>query len=217
MIPYSARHNVVFDVDEIQQVCEQEAYYNVLGLSETMREAASAGDTLLLNRCISSGANLEAGDAAGRTALWLAAFEGRDEQVRQLLQAGAFVDARDDDGSTALAIACQYEYSRTVHLLIQGGADVNAADNEGQTPLQKAVEQADPASTRMLVDAGARFTDEWLEEVSEDLRVNGAHDLLDLLRAHRCADKLAGALGCVCALGCPTVEAVPLMRRRVRM
>ncbi|MCK7468602.1 MAG: ankyrin repeat domain-containing protein [Desulfosudis oleivorans] len=54
---------------------------------------------------IGDSADVNAKDAAGRTALHLAAEGGLDEVVKALLDKGADPDAADADGLTALAIA----------------------------------------------------------------------------------------------------------------
>ena len=82
------------------------------------------------------GADPEARDESGMTALHYAAFHGV-EQVAVLLEHGAGVHARNDTGATPLHCAawCYHPYLRAAELLVQHGADVNARDNEGRTPL----------------------------------------------------------------------------------
>jgi hypothetical protein len=67
--------------------------------------AAKKGDTKRVQALLKAGAELEAKDRDGRTALMLAAQFGRADTVRLLLVQGAHADARDKRGWNAYMLA----------------------------------------------------------------------------------------------------------------
>ncbi len=67
--------------------------------------AAKKGDTGRVQALLKAGAELEAKDPDGRTALMLAAQYGRADTVRLLLAQGAHADARDKRGWNAYMLA----------------------------------------------------------------------------------------------------------------
>ena len=67
--------------------------------------AAKKGDTKRVQALLKAGAELEAKDKDGRTALMLAAQFGRADTVRLLLVQGAHADARDKRGWNAYMLA----------------------------------------------------------------------------------------------------------------
>lgn len=93
-------------------------------------------DDELVEFLLAKGANPNARDQTGSTALHLAAYISSDVKfARLLVKNGATVDARSDDGRTPLMQAALWKRNSTARFLIQQGADVNAHDNEGFTPL----------------------------------------------------------------------------------
>ncbi|HXV62165.1 MAG TPA: ankyrin repeat domain-containing protein [Vicinamibacteria bacterium] len=150
--------------------------------------AVMEDDVETAERLIAAGADVDAADAYGRTALILAA-QSSLESVRRLIAAGADISRRDDLGTSALSVAL--EAGRTdiaselraagaiesleerldeavragnraeVSRLIEAGADVDALDTSSyQTPLMTAIERRDIEMVLVLLDAGADPTRE---------------------------------------------------------
>jgi ankyrin repeat protein len=90
---------------------------------------------------IVSGANIEAKDYDGRTALHSSAYGGIFESVTYLIVKKAEVNARDKQNNTPLHIlGKQYDFELDSCLsiaeeLIYAGADLTAVNNEGKTPM----------------------------------------------------------------------------------
>ncbi len=119
---------------------------------------------------LARGANVNARDAEGRTALIIASFVGdpRDELMRfhplalvqLLLKRGADVNLCADDGETALMNAAESDVTAT-RLLLDKGARLNAQDASGETALMRAVVWecegpcSNPSSVRLLLQRGA--------------------------------------------------------------
>ena len=92
-------------------------------------------------------------------ALWTAAWNGRAEEVQQLLAAGADIEVRGGlDASTPLHAAASWGRERVMRLLISKGADFSAADNETFTPLHAAAMEGHEAVVRLLLGKGAEVS-----------------------------------------------------------
>lgn len=92
---------------------------------------------------LQSGANIQAADNTGMTALHFAAgainAEGSYRTTQVLLKSGANVNSRGADNLTPLHIAAgAKKHIRTVKLLIEHGSDIKAQDLRGETPLHRA-------------------------------------------------------------------------------
>jgi cytohesin len=118
--------------------------------------AASASIATML---IERGADLNAANRFGATALLRAAQNGCADVVEALLQAGADVNKADDDGFAPLSAAAS---ARIATMLIERGADVNAANRFGGTALLLAAQEdrADVVETLLLAGADANKADE---------------------------------------------------------
>jgi len=73
-------------------------------LSQWM-EAASKGDTQKVQALLGKGADVNAKDDMGETALIIAAYYGHTDTVKVLLEEGADVNAKNNKGITALRAA----------------------------------------------------------------------------------------------------------------
>jgi ankyrin repeat protein len=122
-------------------------------LIESAKDLTGRSAKMLLD----AGANPNAQDKMGNTALHLAALNGNLEVVRLLLAHHAAVNAANKMGSTPIINAAIRSDGRVVRMLIDTGADVNAADGTGSTALMWAAykESGDPAIVDMLLRAGA--------------------------------------------------------------
>eukprot|EP01052_Picozoa_sp_SAG31_P013232 SAG31_NODE_792_length_12047_cov_14.428607_5_plen_534_part_00 len=89
-------------------------------------------------RLLALGADANAVDPSGSTALHKAATGGEPRVVHRMVQLGANVTARAKNGSTPLHCAAAAGHAEVVRLLIARGADANAAARNGQRPLHTA-------------------------------------------------------------------------------
>jgi ankyrin repeat protein len=120
-------------------------------------EAARRGDRETALELIEGGANINAKDPYGVTALMFSLIAGSTDVALRLIEKGAEVNSRDVDGRTALVEALSSENEippEIVEALVRGGADVNIRLAGGLTPLMIAV-SGDPGVVRLLVEAGA--------------------------------------------------------------
>jgi ankyrin repeat protein len=118
-------------------------------------ELCGKGTPQQVQTAIDAGADVDAKDHNGRTALMQAAWFGNKEAISLLLKAGADINAKDNDGWTALIGAAEVS-SEVVYLLLQAGADVNAKANDGWTALMLATREEDSNEViSLLLQAGA--------------------------------------------------------------
>lgn len=105
--------------------------------------AADRGDLGQVKELLAGGANVNAIDQRGNSALIYAGktFHRNAEVVRSLISAGAAVNAKDNrKGATALIYATENGAQlEVVQELLAGGAEVNARDDRGESPLMNAV------------------------------------------------------------------------------
>ena len=118
-------------------------------------QAAKDGNLPTVQTLLAEGANINAKDNHGQTALFMAAFGGHTEIVKLLLGKGADVNAKDNDGATGLMIAALSGRTEIVKLLLEKGADINAKTTDGKwTALGLAKSKGHSDIVRLLEKAG---------------------------------------------------------------
>ena len=88
--------------------------------------AARSGNAEAVKALLARGANPEARERLGQTALMWAAAEGHTAVVRALIEAGADMNATLDSGFKAFFFAVREGHLDTVRAFLAAGADVNA-------------------------------------------------------------------------------------------
>ncbi len=101
----------------------------VTALSHSPERAAIAKEL------IASGANVNAQNKSGYTALIMAAGEGKEDVLKILIKAGADVNAQSRGGKNALLLAAYMGRTSIVKLLLKAGANPNLVDQYGASPL----------------------------------------------------------------------------------
>jgi len=134
------------------------------------------GHTNIDQALLAAGAEVNAKDEDGWTALMWAARMGSNDIVELLLSKGADVNAKDEDGTTALMYAAASIYEgrvETVQALLSAGADVNAKGNDGRTALSSTLmpdsSYRSDRIIQILKEAGAakRNTDRFNQTISD--------------------------------------------------
>lgn len=129
-------------------------------MSEQLIEAIKAGDAAQADQLLAGGADANARDEFGATALMLAAHNGQLELVEALLAHGAEVDAKDELGWTALMKACYNAdldrgFAEIITRLVAAGADANNKIGYGIRPLMLAAGYGEAAVCEALLAGGA--------------------------------------------------------------
>lgn len=120
-------------------------------------EASRRGHSEVALALIEAGADVNARDAYGVTAMMFAAICGSTEVIDRLTEAGADVNAQDLGGRSVLLEALTTENDipvSTIQSLVEAGAAPNIRISGGVTPLMLAA-TGEPDVLQMLIDAGA--------------------------------------------------------------
>ena len=109
-----------------------------------------------LEEIVHYGANVNAKDKRGRTALLLSCFYGQMDSMKVLLGAGAYPTMNDEEGFSCNHAAVDGRCSTDVlQKLIAHGAHVNAERKDGTTALMRACRTGQSESVMFLLAAGA--------------------------------------------------------------
>lgn len=118
-------------------------------------------------------------NAAGQTALFVAAINNSLKVAQLLLSKGVDVNATDIDGSTPLMYAAFNHKHKMVELLIKHKADVNAQNNKGWTALMYAVEKGNKKTMDALLTKDTNYLLRNKEKVSaRDIALRKGYDKL---------------------------------------
>nr|MCR4623632.1 ankyrin repeat domain-containing protein [Alphaproteobacteria bacterium] len=116
----------------------------------------------LVKRLLESGANVNASNGRGITALHLAAQEGYAEIAELLIEQGANVNALDDNGDTALLLAVNNKNLGVMNLLLDHGAKISPFTKDYMDMLEEAVKSYKDASfdvVKRLLKSRKNFDD----------------------------------------------------------
>jgi ankyrin repeat protein len=129
----------------------------VLAASSTpVADAAMRGDRGAVRTLLKGGADVNAAQGDGMTALHWAALAGDTELVQMLIHAGANLRATTRlGGYTPLHLAAKGSRREAISALIAAGANVNAVTTHDATPLMFAAAAGDPRTVTTLIESGA--------------------------------------------------------------
>lgn len=105
-----------------------------------MMRAALAGEIEIVKTLLREGADVNARNHEGRTALMFAIINFHTATVSELLRFGADVNAQADDGCTPLILAAFNGDAEVAEALLARGADVTKTLVPGKTALTIAVQ-----------------------------------------------------------------------------
>ena len=108
-------------------------------LNSTFLLFVKNGSTQAAKQLLAQGADVNARNKSGNTALFLASMTRKTDLVQLILGRGANINEKNEGNRTALDVAVNLGYVPIVKLLISKGADVNAQDFRGFTVLMTAV------------------------------------------------------------------------------
>jgi len=121
----------------------------------TVAGAARDADIEAVKKQLAAGADVNALEADGTSALLWAAYQSSPELVKILLDAGADPNAANDFGVTPLLQSARYGDTATLKVLLDGGATIQAAERDGETPLMAAARAGSVSAVQLLIDRGA--------------------------------------------------------------
>jgi len=127
------------------------------GADTSIHIAAQIGDLARVGKFVEGGANVNAKNNQGMTALHLAVQEKHQDVAKFLITKGADINAKDKSGYTPLYYAVWNEDKDMVRLLVTKGADVNFTPEKDYPPLHYAVWMEDIDIVKLFVANGVKF------------------------------------------------------------
>jgi hypothetical protein len=141
----------------------------------TNDKISSAKRVQVVEFLLSKGADVNATDQLGQTALHFAAMSGDKAAAEALLAHGANLEATQHEGQTPLHVAAKAVRKDFAAMLIKQGANVSARDKESKTPLALAEDRL-AYYTRLDLGPG----------------IHEARSLVDLLKRHEAVRSRGG-------------------------
>jgi ankyrin repeat protein len=103
-------------------------------LESRLRKAATSDDIMIMKELVEQGANINAADDHGETALHFCSDRGMLDGVVYLLELGADPNAVDHDGISVLQAAVIAGHAAVCKILLDEGADPDHQDADGDSP-----------------------------------------------------------------------------------
>ncbi len=127
-----------------------------IDIAQELITAAEEGKTAKAKEAIAAGADVNATNEFGNTALILAADHGHIDMVKLLVAKGANVNAKNEKDTPALAWAALNRNIELVKLLLEAGAEIDAKVNkDGGTALMVAAINGHTDVVNLLLERGA--------------------------------------------------------------
>ena len=117
--------------------------------------AAEQGSAALVRTLVAGGADVNAAQVDGMTALHWAAYHDDTATARLLVRSGAEADAANRYGVRPLSLAASNGNGGLVRLLLEAGADANAGVLGGETILMTAARTGSQEAVEALLSHGA--------------------------------------------------------------
>eukprot|EP00930_Biecheleria_cincta_P099508 TRINITY_DN91132_c0_g1_i1.p1 TRINITY_DN91132_c0_g1~~TRINITY_DN91132_c0_g1_i1.p1 ORF type:complete len:215 (+),score=48.63 TRINITY_DN91132_c0_g1_i1:73-645(+) len=134
--------------------------HDVLDVGTTpLMEAAFTGDAAKIKKLAAAGADLDAQDLYGWTAIRYAVRNAKFDAAKELLSLGANTNVASKSGRTPLMSAAANGLAEMCELLVeQGDADVMAHDDRGMTAFDMAMRSGPMGSAKVrdIVSCGQR-------------------------------------------------------------
>jgi ankyrin repeat protein len=148
---YYGKIDMIRSLVDLKESINEECYFQKVPLML----ASDLGNYEIVQLLMVSGANIEAKDNDGMTALSFACRSGHVAIIELLLKSGVNIEAKDKNDWTVLHISCNNNQFDSVQVLLNNKANINVANDENQTPLYIACEEGNPYIVQLLLESGA--------------------------------------------------------------
>ncbi|QQR48734.1 ankyrin repeat domain-containing protein [bacterium] len=122
-------------------------------------------------------------DSFKRTPLHLAAMNGHDEMVAELISLGFEVDVCDGDGYTPLHWAAREGHAECARILLEKGANIDSKNRYENTPLHLATLYGHIDCVYLFLERGANYsikntTDRTPKNIAKDFKYKDIYDVI---------------------------------------
>lgn len=122
----------------------------------------------------------------GFSALHLAAQNGHNQTLRELLYAGCSTSIHNDYGDTPLHTACRYGHAGVVRILISAKCDVDAFNLNHDTPLHITCAMGRRKLTKLLVEADSMQFQNLQHEAPLDIaQRKNLKEIIEIMKHHK--------------------------------
>lgn len=119
-----------------------------------LHAAAATDDVATIKTLLAQGANIEARDSSGSTALLVATHENKISAAKALIAAGADVNAKDSIHDSPYLYAGARGHLEILKMTLDHGADLKSTNRYGGTALIPAAERGHVETVQTLIEAG---------------------------------------------------------------
>lgn len=117
-------------------------------------QAVELNDHTALVQAIANGAEIDARNSEGQTALLVAVWANDIEAARLLIAAGADVNDKDALQDSRYLVAGAHGRNEILTMILQNGADLGSVNRFGGTAIIPAAEKGHPETVSLLIAAG---------------------------------------------------------------
>jgi ankyrin repeat protein len=137
----------------------------------------AVGSTLMMELLLKHGADVNAGDAKGWTALHMVCFRGKSDEAEFLIKNGADIERGNRNGESPLMMAVKADHWACVDLLIICGADTHRENKNGDTAMEMARNVGNTDLIRIMADAQFRLATASYRRNNPDTRTDTGTDI----------------------------------------
>ena len=178
-------------------------------INAAMLEAVAGKDMKTFRLALAAGADVDAANRSGFTALMGAAGLGEAEFVKLLIAGGVNVDAvYEKVGYTALMVAAKEGFAECVKLLLEAGADPDMLDNRGRSAMGLAIAAKQMECIEVLSSSREALLRKRMEQTQAEQRKVAEAAVNRPLTRDEIVAKAMAELECAKLLGEAAVRAV---------
>jgi ankyrin repeat protein len=140
----------------------------------------AGSSTNMMELLLKYGADVNAADAKGWTALHAACFHGKADQAEFLIKNGADVEKGSRNGETALMMAVKADHWACADLLVIAGAMVDRESKNGDSAIDLAESVGNKDIVKVIRDAQTRLATAAFRRNNPDTRTDTGEDIKPL-------------------------------------